>query len=257
MEQKHYTSNHFKETMPEWKRKKDPWLMRYTYRPWSFHISAFCANNGISANTVSYIGVVIAFLACACFIPGTTAWQLTGAILFNVWCIGDCVDGNLARSVKKQPFGDFADSMSSYALVAFAGATMGYGVYLHGGVLFPAGQAWVVLVGAIGTTCDTFMRLVYQKYKANERALQDQGVLNVEYEARIDTNQSSSLRVKLEQDWGIGGYPCMLLIPATIFHAIDVMLIYFVLYYTGACAVTVLGLTRKAIKAQNTYTIEQ
>ncbi len=60
--------------------------------------------------------------------------NIIGALLVLFWHLLDCVDGNLARSVKPQPFGGFVDSESSYILVALLGSCLGISAY-HGGGL--------------------------------------------------------------------------------------------------------------------------
>lgn len=246
--QNHYTGRQLRKDMPEWKRKKDCTLCRYFFRSISFYISAWCANRGISANTVSYFSIFIAFAACICFIIPGYWWHVAAAILVNVWYLSDCVDGNIARSVKKQPFGAFADAASSYILVGFLGACLGYSVFTDGGVLLDAGCALVILVGALGTTSDTMMRLIYQKYKSCERELQDKGVLKVEYDQRLDENATASLLVRLEEWLGIGGYLAFLILVASIFNALDIIVFYCFFYYGGAFVLMTLKYCRKAIK---------
>lgn len=105
---------------------------------------------------------------------------ICGAVLFSVWSWLDCVDGNLARSVRKQPFGEFADSMSSYILVGLMGSAMGIAAYNFGGTLLKPGNAWIILLGALASSADSLMRLIYQKYKNTEKELSEKGVLEIE-----------------------------------------------------------------------------
>ena len=114
-----YNAKYFRDSLPEWKRRKDPVLSKVFYRPVSFFTASIAANLGISANTVSYCSVFIAVLSCLLFAYPSQQAHLAAAIFVSVWLIMDCTDGNLARSVKKQPFGTYADSMSSYIFVGF------------------------------------------------------------------------------------------------------------------------------------------
>jgi len=250
---KHYTGREFMNDMPEWKRKKDCALARYLFRPVSFYVSAWCANCNISANTVSYISIVFAVLGCLFMaIPGYW-WKIAAAIMFNIWYLSDCVDGNLARSIKKQPFGAFADAASSYILVGFMGACIGYAVYSDGGYFVEPGCALMILIGALGTTADTMMRLIYQKYKSCERELQDKGILKVEYDQRIDENATTSLLVRLEEWLGIGGYLAIFILVAAIFNALDIIVFYCFLYYGGAFVLMTLKYCKKTIKLAKQY----
>lgn len=253
METKDYSTKYFHDSLPEWKRKKDPILSRWFYRPVSFFLASVCARNGISANTVSYSSTVLAVVACVFFLVDMEWCRIVGAILCNVWLLMDCTDGNLARAVKKQPFGAFADSSSSYILVGFVCMAMGFACYHTGGAVFESGNEWVILLGAAAGSSDTMMRLVYQKYKATERELQDKGVMKVEYDARLDNNQVNNWRVRLEADYGIGGILPLLILLGTVFHALDIVVLYCLVYYGGSFVVTTFNLCCKAIKAQHKY----
>ncbi len=251
-----YTTKYFYHSMPEWKRIKDPILTRLFYRPVSFFLASVCANLGISANTVSFSSAFVAIVACAMFVPNNYYLHIVGGILCNVWLIMDCIDGNLARGVKKQAFGPFADSMSSYILVGLLGAPMGYAVYNDGGFIVGKSYAWIILLGAIATLADTMMRLIYQKYKNVERELADKGVLEVAYDQRLDNSQTNSWRVRIESDWGIGGVLPIFILLGTIFHALDLVIFYCLLYYGGSFLAITLSLVKRAIAAQRKYTID-
>lgn len=156
-----YTPKYFKENLPEWKRKKDPILSRIFYRPVSFLFSSLFCHIGWTANMVSYFSALIAIIACVCFVFGA---PIAGAILINIWLILDCSDGNIARSVKKEHYGDFADAMSSYICVGLMFVCIGFNVYQTGGIIFYAESPWIILLGALAGSSDSLMRLIYQKY---------------------------------------------------------------------------------------------
>lgn len=248
-----YTAKYFRESMPEWKRKKDCLMCQYTFRPWSFYLSAWLANIGVSANTVSFASVFVSIIAALCFLFDNYWCHVAGGIMFNVWYMMDTIDGNLARSIRKQPFGAFADSMSSYVLVALMGAPIGYAVYCKGGLFVEPGVVWMIVMGSFASMGDTLMRLVYQKYKATERELQDKGVLNVEYDQRIDEKASTSLLVIVEESLGVGGYLCIFVLLASIFEALDIIVAYIFIYYGGSCILMLAKYAKKAIKAANEY----
>ena len=245
-----YTARFFKETMPEWKRKKDPPLSRIFYRPAGFALAAVFSNAGVSANTVSYLSVVEGILACALFLPQSYICRLIGALLVNLWLILDCTDGCIARSVKAQPFGEFADGISSYIIVALLGPAMGFAAYYDGGLLVKAGTPWILFAGALASMSDTLMRLIYQKYRATEREMAEKGLIQEEADKRTDHSQVNSLRVRIEQDLGIGGILPLLILVGTAFHALDLVIFYCLLYYGGSCAAVTLSYIRKARRAE-------
>lgn len=128
-----YTAQFFRDNLPVWKRRKDSLPIKIFYRPVSFFTASFCANHGISANSVSVFSTFVGLIACVMFLFGRWELNIIGALLISLWLILDCTDGNLARCVKAQPFGEFVDSESSYTLVAFLGVSLGMSVFLRTG----------------------------------------------------------------------------------------------------------------------------
>lgn len=243
-----YTPKYFRDNMPAWKRKKDPIISRILYRPLSFVTASICANLKISANAVSYFSILIAIAGCVLFFFDNFVCNLVGAILINVWLWSDCTDGNLARSVKKQAFGEFADSISSYILVGLLGISLGVCVYLRGGVIVAPNTLWVLILGVFASEGDTLMRLIYQKYKSVERELVDKGVLQAENDVRTNKENVGSLRVRIEAELGIGGILPMLILFGAIFGFLDLVVIYCAVYYCGSCIAMTMLYIFKAIK---------
>ena len=242
-----FTPKFFKNNLPEWKRKKDPILSRIFYRPISFFTSSVCSNLGISANAVSYFSILIALAACALIVIPNYTCNIIGAVLVNIWLISDCTDGNIARSVKKQPFGEFADGISSYILVAFLCTSLGIAAYFNDGILIEKGCIWILLLGVLASSGDTLMRLIYQKYKSDERALADNNVLVLENDKRTDKKQTASLIVRLESDFGVGGILPLIILICTIFKIFDLVVIYCFIYYFFASVLMSLKYIFKAI----------
>lgn len=248
-----YTAKYFRDGMPEWKRKKDPILSRLFYRKISFYAAALAANMGIDANTVSYFSTFVGIIACLSFLLPVHWIHIIGAMLINFWLLLDCTDGNLARSVKSQPFGEFADGISSYILVALMCSMMGVSVYHMGGLIFSKGSMWIVLIGALASTCDTLMRLIYQKYKNTERDMADKGIIKLENDIRTDHSKVGSFQVRVEAELGIGGLLPIAILLASIFEALDLIVVYCFLYYGCSCIVASLVYVRKAMKHTKEY----
>lgn len=244
-----YNSKFFKDNLPEWKKQKDPFFVKYIFRPLSFPFSAFCANHKISANTVSYISSIIAIIGCICFLCRNNIFYVIGGILFNIWLLMDCIDGNLARSVKKQPFGDFADAISSYILVGLMNICIAYSVYVSGGIFFKSGDGFIILLGALASESDTLMRLIYQKYKNNERELISEGYLEKTDDIRTDKNKVNSLRVRIELEFGMAGFLTILILLGAIFKFLDLIVIYALIYYGLSCVISIIMYVSKAIIA--------
>lgn len=244
-----YNAKYFRDSIPDWKKKKDPVLSRFFYRPVSFYCSALATKLGISANTISYFSGVLGIIACLLFLPNNFICKLVGAVLINVWLILDCTDGNIARNVKKQPFGEFADGISSYILVALMCIVMGFSVYQSGGILFTQGNPWIILIGAFASSSDTMMRLIYQKYQSTAKDMIDMGIIPGERDLRTDHNSVGSFRVRVEAELGIGGILPIAILISTIFNALDLIVLYCFIYYGVSCIISTLLFVQKAIKA--------
>lgn len=249
-----YSFSYFKNNMPAWKRKKDPILTKLFYRPVSFFIAGVCARLGIQANTVSYISIIVAISACVLFvIPYNHYAHIVGAVLINVWGIMDCVDGNLARGVRKQPFGEFADGVSSYILVGFMGIAMSMTVFFSGGIFVAKEVPWIVLLGAIASISDTMMRLIYQKFSNVKRDLEEKKVIPAEKDDHKNVSNVGSFKSRVENELGIGGILPLVILLATLFNFLDIVVFYCFLYYGGACLVSSLIFIRKAMKYTAKY----
>lgn len=250
-----YTAAFFKKTMPEWKRKKDPFLTRLFYRPISFYFSSLCANRNISANTISFWSAILAIVTCSLFFTNNYWCYVLGGILCNVWLIMDCIDGNIARSVKKEAFGPFVDSMSSYILVALLCFSMSFASYFSGGVLIEKNCIWIVLVGILASISDCLMRLIYQKYKNTEKELEEKGVLKAEIDERQDVNQSTNWKNFIDETFGIGGILPLITLLGAIFNALDIVVLYCFCFYFPIAVVAITLYARKAKIAAKKFPI--
>ena len=248
-----YTIMYFKENFPEWKRKKDSFILKYFIRPLSFVGASYCAKWNIKANTVSYVSGIVALVACALFLPYNYVAHVVGAALFTVWILMDCIDGNLARSVKKQPFGPFSDAISSYMLVGFMGACIAFAAYSEGGYLFKAGNPWIILMGAFASSSDTMMRLIYHKYEQSHQELIKAGVMPEEVDAHTDINNVSNWKIRIEHELGVDGIIPLFVLICTIFRMLDIAVLYFFCYYGGAFLFSYTTYVKKAIKYANIY----
>lgn len=248
-----YTVQFFRENLPEWKRQKDPFMVKYFFRPLSFYGASFCARRGISANTVSYASGILALISCALYLFDSYLCHVAGAVLMNVWLLMDCVDGNLARCVKKQPFGIFADAISSYMLVGFICTCMAFAVYSEGGIFFHPGCQWIILMGALASSSDTMMRLIYHKYEQAHQELIKNRIMPDEEDAHTNITNVSNWKIRIEHELGLDGFLTVLVLICTVLKSIDVAVIYCFVYYGGAFIVSYVTFVRKAIKNARLY----
>ena len=229
---KRYSAKFFIFIMPDWKKKKDPLIAQVFYRPISFYLSSFCANRGISANSVSYFSMYVAILSCVCYFLHDHTCHIIGAFMVNIWLLLDCVDGNIARSVKSQPFGEFADAASSYLLISFIYISIGYAIYEEGGFFVSKGNVFILLLATFATVSDSFMRLLFHKYNAELSRVK--GIYpKVEGSNLLNHTKSGevpSFRERIGEALGIGGFLPVFILLFTFFRMAD-LIIYFVFLY--------------------------
>lgn len=238
-----YSPSYFRNGLPKWKRDKDDILSRYLFRPLSFYLSSLFCEMGWTANMVSYFAVLIVLLACCCFAAG---FSLCGAILIYVWLVLDCVDGNIARSVKREKFGDFADSMSSYICVGFMFVCIGYNSYFTGGLLVEPGNPLIILVGGIAGSSDSLARLLYQKY-LNSCYLQN-GVLEKQENPAL-VNRLDRVRIKIDAYFGLGCLLPLAVLVGSILNTLDLVVVIWAVYYVLLFLGTSIHLSRKTLDA--------
>ena len=202
----------------------------------------------ISANAVSYFNILVAISAAVMLLLNNYIAGIVGAILVNVWIVLDCVDGNIARSVRKQPYGEYADSVSSYFLVPLLCISTGIYVYNFGGVFFERMNIWIVLVASLVGLSDTMMRLVYHKYKEVTKKMESFGIVTEVKDERNDHSKVGSIKVFIECFFGIGGIIPLFILFAVIFNFVDIFILYCLCYYGGSFILTFLLNTWHAMK---------
>lgn len=217
-----------------------------------FCFLAFFCEIGLTPNQVSFISLIIAFAVCGCFLTGNKVWYLIGAILMNIWSITDSADGNMARSVGGKPYGDFIDATSSYAMVGFIFPVLGWAIYREGGLLVPAGAAWIILIGAYTSSCDTMVRLFFQKMKNNTSEIQMKeiadGKLTVQEvleEANAPKSTFMKLFTRVDSELSMGGWNLVAILLCVIFDCLDLYVLFYALYYPAIFVASTIYLIKK------------
>lgn len=139
--------------------KIDLWLY-YFARPFSWPLTWFCATLGLSATAVTFISIFAVVLGAAFIMFGSYTLTIVGILLFNLWIILDCVDGNIARYRKTfSQYGEFIDAVGGYFATTFLFSSLGYLSFrLFGNPIY-------LMAGGWATISSLFSRLLYQKHK--------------------------------------------------------------------------------------------
>lgn len=246
---KKYDYKFFKDGYPDWKKKKDSILVRNVFRPISFCTAAFAANHSISANQVSFLSMIIAIASAVLYLFENYTCHIVGAFFVIFWMVMDCTDGNLARSVKKQSYGDFADGISSYVLINFLFIALGMAAYRTGGLLFEKNSVWIVFIGALAASFDSLARLVYQKFANTENELEKDGKLKATEKSTVD--QQKGIRAiyrRFTREVGLNGLFLPTILICTIFNWLDCFVCFYALVFGATFAGTLFFLIRKVLR---------
>ena len=153
-------------SLPPQKDRLDSLWLRFALRKLSFPMTWVFIRLGFSANYVSYLSVLVSVVGLVMMSIDDHVVMVTGACLFNLWALLDCVDGNVAR-VKAQlsEYGVFVDALGGY--VAFAFVFLGMGIAAeHTKPLVPVflNQIDFAVIGGFTSICQLTTRLIYKKF---------------------------------------------------------------------------------------------
>lgn len=143
--------------------KIDLWLY-YFARPLSWPLTWICVTLGLSASAVTYISIFAVIIGSVLIIFGNSALTIVGILLFNLWIILDCVDGNIARyKLTFSKYGEFIDAVGGYFATTFLFSSLGILSYK---IPFDnIKPEYFLILGFWATISSIFSRLLYQKYR--------------------------------------------------------------------------------------------
>lgn len=223
-------------SLPKEKVKEDSLWIRIFLRPISFPVAWFALLLGLSPCSVTYFSSLVSITGGVLFSLHPDYKPVLigiGAILFNVFAVLDCVDGNMARVTKTAgPWGGWADAVMGF--IAYTSVFFGTGIYVFWKT------AWwpVLIIAGLTSSANLLTRVAYQIYK------------NIVGES---AHGSVSFERLLAGNVGITG----LLMPLVlIFHYCNFLpgmwgIIWFnAAFYGGGCFITVFKIAIKAAKGQ-------
>lgn len=220
----------YRDAFPKWKLDKCGIISRYIHRPISFAVSAFFSNVGFTPNQVSFLALIVAICTCFVFLIPSSYAYFTGAVLMNVWLVLDCADGNMARVLGGQPYGEFADATSSYFLYGFLFPAMGMASCRIGGVIFPEGDYIVAYIGAMASGSTLMSKLYY--HKAMDMEYLSEGKLNsIRGNGRKGNSKISKIYNTISDKFLLGEWDMVFVVVAVMMKAMDLFILIFFLYF--------------------------
>jgi phosphatidylglycerophosphate synthase len=222
---------------PEKRRADGPWT-KFILRPLSYPATWLFSRLGLSPNAVTYLSALLCVAGFVCLAAGGGVLAWVGFGLFFAFGVLDCVDGNMARVLKRAgPWGEWVDALGGYTGYATMLLAIGVAADASSGPIFPGtglGLPWPAggwtLVGGVAAAANLLMRVVFQNFRAVKR---DQDRSGVGGEKRLsETIGITGLLVPLSaMGYGFGFLPWVVLAYCAV--------------YGGGCLLTLLKLIRK------------
>ena len=230
------------------KRKRSSIWARLVSRPLSFVFTYLLINIGVSANIVSILSILDAFVACILISFGGNFGGIPmyiGIGMFVFWHVLDCVDGNIARVKKESSYaGAFLDALSGYVAPAFLFLSVGTAAFSTTHFLSIEYAFVLIILGAFSSIADILTRIIYQKFVVTEYRL---GLIGKNGD--IDKERSSGLKHFADLIMKHMGYSSLfmpLLLVASIIECLDILVIFYAVYYFVVLFATVVLFVSKA-----------
>jgi phosphatidylglycerophosphate synthase len=109
-------------------KEKDDFFTTYAVSSWSPLVTKWCARLGLTPTAVTGISVLFAVAAALAFWQASRPFMVAGAVLLYLGFVLDCVDGQLARYLRRfGAFGGWLDTMADRAkeYAVYAGLAAG------------------------------------------------------------------------------------------------------------------------------------
>lgn len=229
-----YTYKEIKNSLTKKKNSRSSLWVRLWVRKVSFPVTYLFINTGWTANMVSILSWFVILFASILLCFNNYICMLIGVILVNFWLILDCVDGNIARVKKNKTFmGDFFDAVAGYGPYTFTTIGLSIAAY-HKTFLIPSTyRIMLIVIGGIAALANCYTRLIHQKYL--NCFFNAKNILNENQEITLVDNENnrsfSYIREKVDKNIGVSGLFMPWLIIAFFTNTLDIMLIFYSLYY--------------------------
>jgi len=219
-------------SLPKAKRKADPFWVNYVLRPLSTPLAWFFIKIGLKANHVTYLSIIVSVMGGILLLSGNYFVAITGALLFNLFAVLDCVDGNIARATKKfSAYGEWVDALGGYitytVVLLFSGLAIG-----NQATLFF--EFDYILLASLAVIANLLMRVIYQNFKTIKTE---------------NVKKEFSARRSISQNFGITGFMMPFLLLSVIFKNLEFFILFYFVYFIILCIGVILSLIYKVEKS--------
>lgn len=248
-----YSLYEVKVSIPKMKAKRDALWVKLWPRPLSYYLTVIALNIGLTPNTISVLSIVDALIASVLISINNPHSIIIGLILLNFFIEFDCIDGMMARTLKKNSYmGEFYDALGGYTMCAFPLLAVGICALNTKRIKINLASTYIlIIIAALGCICDILSRLIYQKYTSNEimSNLKIGNEIKRENDSFYKKQKKISityLRLFIDREFGIGGFFPPLVVLAYIVKCLDIIVILYSLYHILAYVAVMYIYCRKA-----------
>ena len=226
----------FKAFLGEAKNFSDPIWCRLIFRPLSFPVGWLIYKTGITANSISLISILFTIISSLILVFGNVNSAIPASFLMLLVALLDCIDGNIARARGETgPGGEWMDAFSGYVVYALIPLALGIHIYLyHPFSAFPG--LWII-IGALTSISNLFLRLLYQKFVSSK----------LDEFTQKEFKGSNSLFSKFSSEIGLVGWMIPALLIASTTNMLEAYLALYSFFYVVSAVIISIIFVRKII----------
>ncbi len=167
-----YTFKEIVDSLSREKRAQDGTVTRFFHRPLSFPLAWFFFKTGFSPNGVTYLSILFCACGFICTLIPSISFHFIGIVFFTLFGTLDCVDGNMARTIRNRKsrnglsqdsgksFGEWVDALGGYC--AYTAMILSLGL---SSMLVSGGKATWMIAASVTCAANLLMRLAFQSYR--------------------------------------------------------------------------------------------
>lgn len=246
-----YSPKQFYLDFPEGKRKKDTLICRFLIRPLSFLFSSFFTLLGIGANAVSIISLFFSISSCglliAFYFTNLSLFFYLSIASFFVWAVLDCVDGNIARSIKKEKYGDFLDAVAGYIFPGIFFALVGICSCKTENILFTNNNDLILIISVVASTSIITLLLSNKKFEENKKMYENDNETSKPRHASFVI----SIVKRLWSEISFGGFMPIFLLLAYIFKLLNLFVFVYSMCFLSIFVLGMFFLILNSIKSNH------
>jgi len=224
----------FKALLGEAKSNSDPIWCRFLFRPLSFPFGWLLYKTGLKANSISMLSILLAIASSFFMVFGNSQDIVFASFLMLLVAFTDCIDGNVARARGETgPGGEWMDALSGYTVYALL--PLSIGIHLSSHTSFEELSQFWIIVGAVTSISNLFLRLLYQKFV---NSIPNKSATN-------EFKGSGSLISKFSSEMGLVGWMMPALLASSIINMLELYLVFYCFFYLISAVIITIVLARR------------